>query len=435
MGQVVSLVGSGLTGFSLGVWIFQRTESVSQFALIILCDTLPAILISPLAGVVVDRLDRRRVMMLSVLVSMGLVAALAVLLLVGELRTWNIALAMVVGSISATFHRLSYSASISLMIPKQHLVRANAMVQLGAAAGQILSPLLAAVLLEAIQLRGVLLIDCISYLFALAALMLVRIPRPDIDPTRAAGARSITGEFLEGWHFIRSRPGLIRLMVFMASILICGGIARVLLVPLILRLASVKVAGMVSSLGGVGLLCGGILVTVWGGPKRRVHGVLGFGVLFGACLILAGSQTSLFLIGASVVGIMFGLPIIASSSQAIWQTKTPANLQGRVFAVRTTLLMLTNPLAYIVAGQLADKVFEPMLLPGGILAASVGRVIGVGPGRGVGFMLMVTGVVAAGLSISGYCHPALRLVEDELPDMIPDAPATKSPIIAGAGRL
>jgi uncharacterized membrane protein YidH (DUF202 family) len=169
------------------------------------------------------------------------------------------------------------------------------------------------------------------------------------------------------------------------------------------------------------MLVGTLIMSAWGGPKRRIHGVLGFLMISGFFTSLLGVSPLIPMIAIAGFGLFITFPIINGSSQAIWQSKVDPDVQGRVFAVRRMIAWSTTPLAYLVAGPLVDRIFRPLLLEGGALAESVGQVIGVGPSRGTGFLFIVVGTVTIAVSALGYLNPHVRNVEDELPDVvIPD---------------
>jgi hypothetical protein len=116
------------------------------------------------------------------------------------------------------------------------------------------------------------------------------------------------------------------------------------------------------------------------------------------------------------------IAIIKSSNQAIWQSKVAPDVQGRVFAIQQMIARSSAPLAYLLAGPLADRIFEPLLASDGLLSGSIGHIIGVGPGRGIGLLFIVMGVIKIGVSLTGYLYPRIRHVEDELPDAIAEEP-------------
>jgi penicillin amidase len=425
-GQLVSLVGSGLTGFALGVWVYQRTGSVTQFTLIALCATLPRVVVSPLAGALVDRWDRRRAMILSDAGAGLSTLAVALLLWGGRLEPWHIYLASAVSSLFSAFQWPAYTAATTLLVPSEHLARASGMVQLAQAISQILSPVLAAFMMMAIQVHGVILLDFATFVFAVLTLLAVRVPKPQATAGSEAQQGSLGREIVYGWTYITARRGLFGLLIFFASSNFLFALAAVLLTPLLLVFSTPTVAGSVLSIAGVGTLVGGVALGVWGGPKRRIYGVLGFELLLGLFVLIVGLQPSVPLITAAAFLAFSCVPLIFGCSQAIWQSKVAPDVQGRVFATRRMMAEATWPLAQLVAGPLTDRVFEPLLAADGALAGTVGRVIGVGPGRGIGLTFVVAGMLAMLVTAVAYLYPRLRLVEDELPDVVTDEAATET---------
>jgi len=271
-GQLVSLIGSGLTKFALGVWVYEHTGSVTQFALISVFARLPAILLFPVAGALIDRWNRRWAMILSDSGACLSTIAVALLLVTGRLEIWHIYLAVAVSSAFSAFQWPAYSAATTLLVPKQHLGRASGMIQLGESASQFLAPMLAAGLLSVIKLQGIILTDCATFLFSLATLLSIRFPDALTNTVRKAGVPSLLREMAYGWTYITARPGLLGLLIFIAVSNFALGIAQVLFPPLILAFAPVTVLGTVQSIACGGMVVGSILMSVWGGPKRRMYG-------------------------------------------------------------------------------------------------------------------------------------------------------------------
>lgn len=417
-GQFVSLVGSGLTGFALGVWVYLTTGSVTQFSLILLSTAVPAIAMSPVAGALVDRWDRRKAMILSDSGAALSTLVIAVLLVVDWLEIWHIYIVMAISSTFSSFQWPAYSAATTLLVPKNHLGRAAGMVQTAQAVGQIVSPALAGILLVTVEIWGVILIDFATFLFALVTLLMVRFPRPEITAEGEAGKGSLLREAAYGWHYITARHGLFSLLIFFAATNFIFGFANILYLPLLLSFTSPVMVGTLSSIGGVGMLAGGILMSVWGGPKRKIGGILGFSLLSGALVAFGGLRPSVLLLAGVIFFVLFTMPLINGCSQAIWQVKTAPDVQGRVFAVRRMIAGSIMPFSYIAAGPLADRVFEPLMAVNGPLAGSVGKIIGVGPGRGIGLLFIVVGVLCVLATVAGYLYSPLRFVEDDLPDVV-----------------
>jgi DHA3 family macrolide efflux protein-like MFS transporter len=422
-GQVVSMMGSDLTGFALGVWVYQHTGSVTQFSLIILCAELPGIVLSPVVGAVVDRSDRRRLMILSNIGAGLSTLVVALLTARGWLRLWHICILTALISTCASFLRPAFSASISLLVPKRHLGRANGMVQTGQAAAQIVSPLLAGFLVITIGIQGVVTIDFATYLVAVVALLLVRVPSPEASAEGAAGGGSVLRAAAYGWRYIMGRPGIFALLVFFAVTNFTVTMSNILVTPLVLSFADAAVYGSVLAVTGAGVLAGGLVMSLWGGPKHRIYGVFFYGVVQGAALVGQGLRPSAVLIAASLFCAAFSAPVVSGCFVPILQSKTPPDVQGRVFAAVRLVSWCSVPVAYLLAGPLTDKVFGPLLAPGGQLAGSVGLVVGTGPGRGIGLLLIVMGAITLLATLRAYLYPRLRNIEAEMPDKLPEVVA------------
>ena len=418
LGQVVSVVGSQLTCFALGVWVYQRTGSAMKFALISFFAILPSVVLAPVAGALVDRWDRRWMMILGD-VGAGLgTLTIWPLLATGRLEIWHIYLATAFISTCSNLQEPAYIAATTLLVPKKHLARASGMNQLGPAVAQIAAPMLAGALLVTIGIQKIILIDLITFLFAVFTMLIVRIPKPEASSNgREQGKEiSLLGDVAYGWNYVKARPGLLGLLLFFAVINFTQGIVVVLIDPLVLGFASVSELGIVASIAGCGILVGALVMSTWGGPKRRINGVFGSILLRVVLLFLGGIQPSVALVAVASFLFLFNCQITLSCSQALWQTKVPPGAQGRVFAMRQAVTWVTYPLAYLSAGPLAENVFEPLLAVDGPLAGSVGRIMGTGPGRGIGLLYIVLGCCSLLITAVAYLHPRIRMVEDELPD-------------------
>jgi MFS family permease len=425
LGQLVSVVGSGLTSFALGVWIYERTGSATQFALVGLFAVLPRIALSPLAGALADRWDRRLAMVLGDAGAALSTLALVLLLWTDRLAIWHIYLVSAASAAFSTIQWPAYAAATTLLVPSKDLGRANGMVQFGRAAAEILAPTLAGALLKTIQLQGVILIDLATFVFAVGTLLLVRFPKPASISARKLEGASLWHEIAFGWKYIASRRGLVGLLALAAATNLLWGMVGALITPMILGFASSKTLGFTISIAGLGMLTGGVAMSIWGGPKRRINGILAFEFLSGVCFLLIVLRPSFWPTALGAFGAHVTIAIVTGSSQAIWQNKVAPDVQGRVFATQQMIARATSPLAYLLAGPLADKVFEPLLAHGGSLAGSIGQVVGSGPGRSIGLLFLLMGVTKIAVTLVGFAQPRIRLVEDELPDVVTAAPETQ----------
>lgn len=417
-GQLVSLTGSGLTSFALGVWVYKSTGSVTQFSLILLSAMLPCILISPVAGALVDRWNRRWCMIVSDSGAGITTAVLALLLATGSLEIWHIYLAVSLSSVFKAFQLPAYTASTSMLIPKKYLPRASCVVRSGEACAQLISPLLGGVLLGIVKLQGVILIDLVTFLFALTTLLLVRFPNTKTAAVSEDGKASIWQDVVYGWTYIAVRPGLLVLLILFALDNFVTGVVEVLLTPLVLTFASVTELGTIQSIGGVGMVLGNLAMTISGGPRSLIRGIFAFD-LFAHMIILAfGLRTSLPLFALLNFLLFFSIPIINGCCDAIFLRKVTPEVQGRVFATIRMIWMLCIPLAYVVAVPLAERIFEPLMAKNGLLAGSIGEIIGVGTGRGIGLLFITMEIIAILVTVAAYRYPRLWFIEDELPDVI-----------------
>jgi MFS family permease len=420
LGQVISLLGTELTNFGLGVWVYQRTGSVTDLTLIFVCASVPGLLLAPFAGVYIDRWERRKVLALTDIgAALGTVSLLA-LLLADRLELWCIYLIVSFSAAFLSFQIPAFAATVTLMVPKGGLGKANGLLQLGGSAAQIAGPLLAGGLVPVIGLPGLIACDLATFLVAMGTLFLVRIPNPERSETAPAGG--LLEEAAFSFRYLRRRPGLLGLLAFFALLNLLLAMSQVLATPLVLARGTATQLGMVLAIGGVGVLFGALVMSVWGGPARRMSGVLGFSPVLGLGCLVMGAAGSIPVVAGGIFLLGFAVPIINGCDQALWQTKVEPELQGRVFGTRQLLEQFTAPLSYLAAGPLADRVFEPLLAPGGRLAGSVGRVLGVGPGRGIGLQFVTMGLLLIAATLCSLFSSRLRSVEEEIPDAISDAP-------------
>ena len=425
IGQLVSIVGSGLTSFALGVWIFQETGRATPFAITVLFGSLPAVLLGPVVGSVADSFNRKKVILLADTGNAIITFIAFLLLLYGRLEIWNIYLIALAGSTFSAFQEPAFGASIVMLVPRKDLQRANGMTQMTNALGNLVPPLLAGLLFGLIGLQGIILIDFITYFVALGTVVISRIPQPErIEPQEKV---SQWHEAMAGWRYLRLKGGLLGLVFYFAVVNFMINFAAVLTSPMVLAVFSPAILGYIQTAGGVGMLIGSILLSVWGGPKKKIISIIIFISISSFGLALAGLRANAFLIAAGYFLMLFLIPLASGSSQAIFQTKVPLELQGRVFAMRSMISRSMMPLAFLSAGPLADLVFEPMMREGGTLANTfLAQVVGVGPGRGIGLIFIIAGLGTIIISWIAYSNPNLRNIETRIPDGIPDHEADEN---------
>ncbi|WP_433273622.1 MFS transporter [Actinosynnema sp. CS-041913] len=414
-GQLVSVIGSALTAFVLGVWVYLGTGSVTQFVLIQFCAVVPGILLAPYAGAVADRYDRKKVM----LVADSGAGIVTVLLLVAvsadALAVWQIYLAAALTATLNSFHFIAYQALVPALVPPKHLGRVNGLMQLTQGV-QIAAPLVAGALLGLVGLRGVLIIDVVSMAFAVTALVLARLP------VSSGGGRTGEKEGLgAGLRWLRSAPGLFTLCAVFGVWNFLFAIAGGLVQPLILSFSSPATLGVLMAAGGSGLFVGGLVMGAWGGPKRRVLGIYLGLALGGVFLVLHSLAPSPWLIAVAAPAFLCTLPLMNTCCVTLLQTKVDPAVLGRVLAVVRMLSTAAMPVAFLLIGPLSDGVAEPLMAADGALASSVGALIGTGDGRGIALIFLVVGVLMLALTAYAWSRPRLRAVDD-LPDAVAETP-------------
>jgi MFS family permease len=435
IGQIVSVLASSMSQFGLSIWMYQQTESATAMGLMQVFFITPFLIMSPFAGVMVDRYNRKLMMMVSDLAAIIATGSIFILFALGRLEFWHLYFAAALNGIGNTFQWPAYSAAISIMVPKDQLGRVNGLMSLMEAGPGVIAPLLAGALLPVIGLTGILSIDVVTFFFAIGTLAVVHVPQPRQTEEGRQAQGSMLKEAAYGFRYIFAKPSLLGLQLVFFFGNLFSGIAYTLLAPMVLARTNQNslIFGTVMTAGAVGGIIGGVGMSAWGGFKRRVHGVLGghiFSGMFGTAIL--GLKFGLpAWIGGSVLGALT-IPLINGSNQAIWQSKVVPDLQGRVFSARRLIAWFTNPIAPIIGGTLADYVMEPAMRSDTAMSSSFGWLVGTGPGAGMGLIIFFCGLAIGLVGMAGYFVPAIRNAEDLLPDH-DQGEAVPPPAAAAAG--
>lgn len=419
IGQSISLIGTSMTRFALTIWAYEQTGSATALALVGFFSFAPMVILSPVAGALADRWNRKLVMIVSDLVAGLMTIAVLLLFVSGSLQIWHLFITGFIASAFEAFQFPALSASITMMVDKKHYTRVSGMQEIAQSGSTIAAPILAGVVLAFGGIQTVLLIDVVSFLFAVGSLLLVYIPQPKQTDIGKKSRGSLWQESLYGFRYILARPSLLGVQLVFFFVNLFGVFGMILLAPMILAATNNNelILGSVQSVLGIGGVVGGIVISAWGGPKRRIHGVLigmALSGIFGQMVIGLGQSIVIWSVGAFFTSCF--IPLINGSNQAIWQVKVPPDVQGRVFSVRRLIAQITGPLGMLLAGPLADGIFEPAMMPGGALAPVFGGLVGTGPGAGMALLFVFSGFLLALSGVAGFAFPIIRNVEDILPD-------------------
>lgn len=413
------MVGSAMTSFAIGIWLFTETGSVTAFALSNFFVLAPFALASLVAGTIVDRFDRRNVMIAADTIQAVGTLTLGILFFTQSVQLWLVYLIISVGSVAQAFQRPAWEASIVLLVPPDQLGRAAGMGRLSQAIARLAAPGLAGGLVLLIGLPGIIMVDLVTFFLAILILLGQRIPSPTALET-ASEQISIWQDTLFGWRYLLQRRGLLAFVIMNALLYLYVNFAGSLTVPLALILTNEAVVGVMMSVISSGMLLGALVMSVWGGPTRRMPFILTFIVLEGIAIFTTGLQPSIPLItGARFIG-MICFAISSALIGALMQSKVNIEIQGRVFAATAFISTIAEAVGHATVGPVVDRFFEPLMTNGGVLAQVLGPLIGVGPGRGMGVVFLLMGFLMVATGLYGYLNPRIRYLEDDLPDVTID---------------
>ncbi len=427
-GQLVSLIGTAMMRFAFILWAYEINGSATTVALLGFSTFTLDLILSPVAGVIVDRWDRRLIMLLADLCAGIMIGVMLVLYLTGNLQLWHLYIAEAMLGAFDAFQIPAYSAATTMLIPKEAYARASGLRSFAQSASQFCAPFLAGTLLAVIHLQGIMIVDILTFAVSITTLVLVTVPHPE---RRAADSDSFREQITYGFRFIARRRGLGMLLAYFFLVNFAADLTWFsILAPMILALTGSNEMALVvvQTAMGVGGIIGGIVVSVWGGPRRQVHNVLfmtGISFLAGDFLLATGRELPIWVLGGFLGS--FFIPFIVAGDRAIWQKRVDADVQGRVFAAKGCVQIASQPLGMLLGGLLADHLFEPAMQAHGTLAPVFGWLVGTGPGHGMGLMFFFTALMGVALGLGGYLIPSLRNVEDEADEPSP----VTTPIPAG----
>lgn len=410
--QSVSVFGSELTFFALSVWLMQtlypRPDQKAELALALslqaLVSMITRLVAMPFAGAWADRHDRKRTMMAMDFAN-GIISGLLALLVVIQVLNLPILLVlMALHTIIAVYHNSAFDASYAMLVPEAKLGRANGMMMSIWSLSGILSPTLAAAIVALPALLrqngqtgpiaalpdGTALamgLDAISFFFAAVMLIFLRIPSPQRAELHSAGGRpqkTMWSDVKEGLRYILDRRPMLWLLGTFAVVNLLSspvGVFQRLQLKFNLEpswlaqgMSFEAALALMATVGSVGGLAGGLLISAWGGLKRkRVYGVIIPIMISGAATLGLGLSAGIYLAAVMILTSSAMMPIMNSHSQTIWQTQTPRELQGRVFSVRRVIAQFTTPIGAALAGILGGQ-FDPAF----VIALSGALMLGFG---------------------------------------------------------
>ncbi|WP_320127505.1 MFS transporter [uncultured Sphaerochaeta sp.] len=388
-GKLVSAIGSGLTSFGLAVYVFQKTGSATLMAFITLLAFVPNLLLGPAAGVLADRYDRRLLMILGdSLSALGLIFIL-ICMLIGDVQLWQIYVGVTISSIFSSLLEPAYKATITDLLTEEQYAKASGLVQSASSSKFLISPILAGFLLSISDIKLLLVIDICTFFVTVSVTTVVR---KGLTSHVKVHKSVFFAELREGWTVIHRNRGIFILVLLTSVINFFLSFIQVLSTPMILALSNSATLGIAETICATGMLVSSIgigVIGMKGGYARTLSVALFF---TGSFMALFGLRENITLI--CIAGFLFfaTLPFINTCVDVLIRKNLDNSVQGRAWGIIGVISQFGCVVAFALAGILADYLFTPMLLPGGLLASSVGKFIGTGEGRGIGFLILLSGV-------------------------------------------
>lgn len=399
----------------LGIGVFESLDTLALFAVAFLVLNLPFAVVSPLAGALADRWGQSRTLLVSNVGMLLNIAALIVLLLADAVGRWQVVSLFGVAGILKGFQLAGLESTVPLLVPKRHLVRANGTRMMLTTTTAVLGPVIAPALLSAFDPAVAIALAGAPVLVAIAVLAVVRIP---VAPAPAGLVRrGLLAEIGEALSWLRSRTGLLTVIGTVTAI--SGLIAAVEQAtdPLVLGFASLDELALVLAVGTFGMLLTSAAVTIWGRPLRLVRGVLAGGAVFAVGLALSGLRPSVVLVCAAAFVALGATPVVMGSVQTILHTKVEPHLLGRAIGVKNSLTAWAHMSGNVVVIVLAVTVVDDW---DDVRSSITAAAVGTGPDRGYAVLMLALAVAAAVVVLLASRSPALRGVQDGLPDVTPE---------------
>ncbi len=378
-GQALSMLGSALVQFALVWWLTSSTGSATVLSVATLIALLPQILVSPFVGPLVDRLDRRRIMILA---DLGVAAATAVLMLIflyGRVQLWHIYVAMAARSLGQAFHSPAMISSTSLLVPDEHLTRISGLNQTLHGLINIIAPPVGAILISTLPMQGVLAIDLVTALLAVSPLFFISIPSPSADKggsRKGSALSSYVADLKAGLNYVFAWKGLfalILLAMMLNFLLAPAGSLMPIFVTKVFGRGAIDLAAVETAIGA-GVILGGLILSAWGGFKRKILtslvGVSGMGL---GVLIVGITPADLFALTIAASFITGVTQVFANGSlSAILMSTVRRDMQGRVFSLLSAGAAAMMPLSLMIAGPLSDRFgIRTWYIGGGIVCIAV----------------------------------------------------------------
>lgn len=418
-GQLISIMGTSMTRYGLMLWAYEQNGKATTLSLLLFFSFLPYILLSPLAGAIVDKFDRKKIMIISDALTGFVTVFLLIMFILGKIELWQLFLAEGLSGIFEAFQIPAYSSSITMLVPKEKYGKTSGMNSLSTNLSKIIAPIFAGLLMICIGIKGIMVIDIFTFVFAVSTLMVVSIPKPIKKIEKHSVKNTILEDIKFGLKYLVSKKGLLYLLIIFTLINLLATITYFGILPamVLARTQNDKlILAIIQSAIGVGGVVGSIIISIWGIPTRKVKTIflscLG-SFLLGDIFLGIKASTYIWIIGGFMSA--FFLPFLMASENALWRSKVEPSIQGRVFSLKAMIQISTMPIGFIIGGLLADYVFEPAMMYNSFLK-NFSFLVGEGKGSGMGLMFIINGILGSAICLFSLFIKDVRNVERDIPD-------------------
>lgn len=391
LGELISSIGSGMTAFAVTVYVHELTGSATWVSIVALLAFLPTMLLSPVGGILADRYDRRLMMILGDSLSVIGLIFIFVSIQAGYTGVLPICIGVTISGVFVSLLNPAYNATITDLLTEDEYTKASSLVQIAGSSRYLISPAIAGLILSFTDIRTILIIDMATIVVTVVAVSTVR--KSIVAKKTNVHKSSLVDELKEGFSYIAKDKGVKNLVILMTFMCFFVGFLQTLITPMVLSFADAKTLGIMESVSAVGMLIGSVIVGVLNIKKNNAKVLMCSLMVAGLFIAMVGITTKIVFIVIACTLFFIALPFINTSADVLIRKRIPNSVQGRVWGLISNITQVGIVLAYMTCGMLADYVFSPLLMEDGVFAGSIGRLIGTGEGRGIGFMLMVIGFV------------------------------------------
>ena len=407
-----------MTQFALTIWIWQQTQTTTALALLSFFYLVPQIAISLVAGLIVDRFNRQHLMIFSDVCVAICTMSIGLLHATAQLQIWHLyALATIYGG-CGQIQGLAFSASISSIVDRQHYGRVSSMRTLIAYSSIIIAPALVGGLYPTLGLMGIIAIDLATFIVGMMTVLSVKIPQSRGAESGDRDGKTIWQQLFWGIDYIWARPSLAAIVIVVSLFMSAYHTSETLYSPMILARtgSNTQILSTVAISAGIGGVVGAVILSIIGGYSRHIQGMLiAFIGVGSATLGLGLGRTQTVWMVAQFCAALC-IPLASSSADAMWYTKVPPAAQGRVLAAIQTIGSIVGALATVLAGVLADRVFEPLMNSGSPIALALAPLFGTGKGAGIALLLTISAIGMVSIGLTANAFPTLRNAQTLLPD-------------------